>query len=183
MATNVRIKVGGVYKDPDELFKLRGSSSPRANTGLKIGSQDFADRYYASTGDDTPSGSSTCYVKNGGSYSDVLSLFRDIAYTEPPTASITGSPSVASGGGGGGSWDWAVAAEAGIYRYRAYVTGHGGAWTYPSPVIYSDSGTFLWTSPLGNPDFSSTPGSYTWNVEVEDTEERTATDTFPFTVS
>jgi hypothetical protein len=266
MATNIRIKVSGSYQDPDSLFEPRGGSAARANTGLKVVSQDFSDRYHQSSGGDTPSGSSTCYVKNGASYSDVLSLFRrygypiapviasvsvtsvayvgdtismsvtmsqgeDLSYQwyhdgaaisgatsssysftatstldagvysvevsnsrstdsdgdnctmfEDPFASISGSSSVAVGGGGGGSWSWSVEADAGIYRYRVYVGGHGGNWTYPGAGTYSASGSVSWGSPFGNPDFSNTPGSYTWYAEVEDVNGHTASDSHPFSV-
>jgi hypothetical protein len=259
MATNIRLKVGGVYQDPDALFK------PRANTGLKVGTQDFADRYYASTGGDTPGGSSSCYIKVSGSYVDVLSLFRAYSFTPtPPTlsvsgggtyyvgasvtlhasvsgtdpidivwidgpsgpyqtgtdytfatvlfptsatvtceasneggsdsesvtvtwvaypsASVSGSSTVASGGGGGGSWPWSVSAGAGIYRYRVYIPGHGGSYTYPSAGTTSASGSISWGSPMGYPDMSSTPGSYSWEVEVEDVNGQTDSASCPFTV-
>jgi hypothetical protein len=189
MATTFRFEVNGVSKDPDVVFKARGGASPRANIPIWKGqpptAQNWSDRYYPAAGGDTPSGSSNVRVKVGGSYVDVLTLFRDINYTPPPpppSASVGGASSVLAGGGGGGSWSWSVSAAAGIKQYRVYVPGHGGTWTVVNGSISSDSGTITWSSPMGNPDFSHTPGSYSWEVEVVDMLDRSASASHPFTV-
>jgi hypothetical protein len=98
-----------------------------------------------------------------------------------PSASVSGSSSVASGGGGGGSWSWSVSASAGISQYRVYVPGHGGSWSSGGGAT-SFSGSISWGSPIGSPDFSSTPGSYEWRAEVIDSNGETADGSCPFSV-
>jgi hypothetical protein len=84
-------KVNGVAKDPDAVFKARGGSTARGDIGVHKGtpesSQNWSDRYYASTGGDTVSGTSNINVRlsDGAPYVDVLTLFRDINYVQPPS--------------------------------------------------------------------------------------------------
>jgi len=88
--------------DLDSIFAPRGDSAARANTGYTIGgAQDLADRYYSSTGGDTP-GYNVGYSANG---TDIGSLFRSIGYSGAGTGGGGGGgggpPSGPPGGGGG----------------------------------------------------------------------------------
>lgn len=70
--------------DLDALFMLRGSTTPRANTGYMIAGVDLSDRYMASTysvgGPDDRIASNTGYAVDGV---DIRDLFRALTFNTP----------------------------------------------------------------------------------------------------
>jgi hypothetical protein len=129
------------------------------------------------------SGTYTCTVTNDAG-SDSATVELTVLSELHPSASISGPPLVPSGGGGGGSWSWSVSCHSSttIYRYRVGIAGHTTNWTYPSPGTTSASGSVAWSSPFGNPDISTSPGSYDLVCEIEDNAGRSASDSAHFTV-
>ncbi len=67
--------------DLDDLFKPRGGNTARANVGIKVGSQDIADRYCPTliVGDTSPN-TTGIYATIAGNPVDIHTLFRRLTY-------------------------------------------------------------------------------------------------------
>jgi hypothetical protein len=175
------LKKNGV--DWDDILEPRGSSTARANVGIRKAGVDIAQRYFASTGGDTIG--YELGVKKSGV--DIGQLFRRLGYTppSPPTASISGPTSVIAGVFIDDAWILSATNGGnmiGLNQVRFVIEGHSaGGWTSVGGAYTYSSGQD-WTN-MGSPDIFNTPGTYHFYFEVERNDGATAIDHHYVTVS
>jgi hypothetical protein len=98
-----------------------------------------------------------------------------------PYAEITGDTTVPVGGGGGKGWQFKVYSPHGLTEVMFGIVGHSTSPTQYSGTLFEGSAS--WSSPFGNPDVSSAPGSFTLFIQGYDNDDNYLYDSIGVTVS